>query len=105
LAAFSGLQKAIEFVNEYRIDTISNQIDSITSTAKSQLSNLGLIDEMVLERKQHSSIFNIPGDDNVFKRLTSNGILAAQRGGGIRISFSYYNDSMDLYDLIACLNG
>jgi selenocysteine lyase/cysteine desulfurase len=87
------------------MDTISNQITSIASTAKSQLSNLGLIDEIVLARKQHSSIFNIPGDDLVFQRLTRNGILAAQRGGGIRISFSYYNDSKDLDNLIDCWNG
>jgi selenocysteine lyase/cysteine desulfurase len=105
LATFAGLQKAIEFANEYGIDTISNQITSIASTAKSQLSNLGLIDEMVLKRKQHSSIFNIPGDDAVFERLTSNGILAAQRGSGIRISFSYFNDSADLDHLIDCWNA
>lgn len=105
VAAFAGLQKAIEFVNEYGINTISNQITSIAAAAKNQLSNLGLIDEWVLERKQHSSIFNIPGDEALFQKLTRNGIRAAQRGEGIRISFSYYNDSNDLDNLIDCWNG
>ncbi|WP_228547189.1 aminotransferase class V-fold PLP-dependent enzyme [Nonlabens antarcticus] len=105
LAAFSALQKAIEFVNDYGLNNISSQINEMAIMTENQLSQLGLIDEMVLARKQHSSIFNIPGDEALYNRLKKSHIITSQRGSGIRISFSYFNDQKDLHNLIDCLNG
>jgi len=104
IAAFSGLQKAIEFVNEYGISTISNKIQQLAVAAQDRLAALNRIDEMLLSRSQHSSIFNIPGDQNLFDRLTKEQILVAQRGSGLRVSFSYYNEERDIDLLIDCLN-
>ncbi len=104
ITAFGSLQKAIEFVDMFGIDKISHQIAQLANTAKDRLSSLGFIDPMILDRSQHSSIFNIPGDDRLFQKLTANNILVSQRGEGLRVSFSYYNTLEDLDNLISCID-
>ncbi|BAO55108.1 aminotransferase class V-fold PLP-dependent enzyme [Nonlabens marinus] len=102
-ASFSGLEKAIEFVNDYSIHNICSKIQHLATTAKHRFAELDLIQPEVVLREQHSSIFNISGDQRLHDRLRKENILTAMRGPGIRVSFSYYNDESDLDQLIECL--
>ena len=69
---------------------------SLAVSAKKEFLALGLLEEAVALRKDHSAIFNIKGDDIMFAHLTKNNILCSQRGNGIRFSFHYYNSIEDL---------
>lgn len=103
VTAFGALQKAIEFVNDFGMHNISSQIHQIASEAKNRLVDLGLLHEHVTSRKQHSSIFNIPGDEKLFQKLQQKNILVSRRGDGLRVSFSYFNDIEDLDILLQAL--
>ena len=57
----------------------------------------------MVDRKTHSTIFNIKADDAIFKRLTDNNIICSQRGDGIRLSFHLYNTEKDIDAIINAL--
>ena len=62
---------------------------------------LDLLEPSVTKRKQHSTIFNIKGD-KLFNKLTEENVVASPRGGGIRLSFHFYNTEEEI-DVIATL--
>ena len=97
---FGSLKAAIEEIEKLGIDTISEQIKALSAEAKSLFENAGLLEEAVVKRKDHSSIFNIKGGDAVFQKLRSNNIICSQRGEGIRVSLHYFNTSEDLHKLL-----
>ncbi len=103
--AFKGLEFAIHFVHKYGLENIEQQIGEIAQEAKEALSQRGLLDEFVKSRAVHSSIFNIPGNRDLFDTLTQQGIATSQRGDGIRISFSYYNTGEDLNKFLKVLDS
>jgi selenocysteine lyase/cysteine desulfurase len=100
---YGSLQQSIKMLTEIGIDTIEEKISLITEKARASFTDLGLLDEVVLNRNQHSSIFNIKGDDNLFEKLKANQIICSKRGHGIRVSFHFYNSDEDLEKLISIL--
>jgi len=100
IIAFAGLQKAIEFVNDYGINRIEKQIKDLSQFARAELTNRNLLDDQVIGRKNHSSIFNITGDDSLFNKLRDQQIVTSLRGNGLRVSFTYYNTMEDLQKLL-----
>lgn len=75
----------------------------LSQKAKMQLNELGFLPSWVLERTNHSSIFNIDGGENLFHFLLKKKIRVVQRGAGIRISFHFYNTEEDLNSLVKAL--
>jgi len=73
-----------------------DRINELSKKAKEGFSAMGLLEDAVLLRKDHSTIYNIKGDDAMFEHLTDNKIICSQRGGGIRFSFHYYNALEDI---------
>lgn len=67
------------------------------------LFDLGVWPKAYKDRKYHGTIFNIPGDNQLFEQLTGEGILCSQRGDGIRIGFHAYNNEDDLEHLLRTL--
>ena len=61
---------------------------------------MNLLEESVIKRKAHSSIFNIKGGEKLFQYLKSKNIIVSQRGEGIRVSFHYFNTEKELDFLI-----
>ncbi|SCY38893.1 Selenocysteine lyase/Cysteine desulfurase [Nonlabens sp. Hel1_33_55] len=100
MTAFGGLQKAIEFCNEYGIYSIQNQIQTISQEARNEFTGRNLLQPEVTGRKLHSSIFNITGDEKLFEKLKNEKIIISQRGEGLRVSISYYNSIEDLNKLL-----
>ena len=100
---FGSLNTALKLVEQIGIEEIQEQIKSLATSAKKELSALGLLEDSVVDRKIHSSIFNLQVGDEVFNHLRSNGILSAKRGAGIRVSFHYFNTADDLQKLLKVL--
>lgn len=89
--SFGSLQFSLEFLNKIGVEKIENQLKQLSETAKTAFEKLGILDEVVVSRKQHSTIFNIKADKKVFNRLLDNDVICVQRGNGIRLSFHFYN--------------
>ena len=97
---FGSLQAAIRLVNKIGQTAITAQIELLKTKALTAFAERNLLDEMVLKRKQHSSIFNIKGDQKLFEKLKQHDIICSQRGTGIRVSFHYFNTEDDLERLL-----
>ena len=100
---FGSLKAAIEQINRIGLENIEAEVKKLSEAAKKEFIALGLLEEAVVKRQEHSSIFNIKGDDKLFQKLRSNNIICSQRGGGIRVSFHYFNTDEDLKSLLKLL--
>ena len=102
---YGSLQQSIKMLTEIGIDKIEAKINLIVAKARTSFTQMGLLDEAVVNRDLHSSIFNIKGDDALFQRLKANRIICSKRGHGIRVSFHFYNSEEDLEKLISILKS
>jgi selenocysteine lyase/cysteine desulfurase len=82
------------------IDAVEKQIKSISAVAKTEFINRNLLKKEVVNRKTHSSIFNLKGDEKILNKLHQHQIIAALRGDGIRVGFQYFNNQADLDKLL-----
>lgn len=98
---YGSLNAAILLVEKIGIKTIEQAISEISKTARNKFIERGLLDRHVVERSQHSSIFNLTGDENLFKNLDAQDVLCSQRGDGIRVSFNYFNNEKDVERLLS----
>jgi selenocysteine lyase/cysteine desulfurase len=101
--SFGSLLYAIQFLTSAGQEKIASKINMLSSKAKQKLSELGLLEKVVLQRDNHSGIFNIKGDFTLFNHLKANNILCSQRGNGIRVAFHFYNSEKDLNVLVSHL--
>ncbi|MCK0161744.1 aminotransferase class V-fold PLP-dependent enzyme [Allomuricauda sp. F6463D] len=88
---FGSLEFALNFLDEIGLDNVQVQLEKLSKKAMSAFSELDLLAPSILKRKQHSTIFNIKGDEKLFNRLAEENIVASLRGDGIRLSFHFYN--------------
>jgi len=100
---FGSLNQAMLKIEELGLDFISEKINGVAAEAKQQFIARGILNEMTAQRSHHSSIFNITGDQELYKKLSNEHIICSPRGGGIRVSFHYYNTQDDLKKLLAFL--
>ncbi|WP_299434434.1 aminotransferase class V-fold PLP-dependent enzyme [uncultured Maribacter sp.] len=103
--AFGSLNFSLNYMKSIGIDKIETRIKVIAAKAILEFSKLGLLDEVVVQRKEHSTIFNIKGDSKLFNHLTDNGVICSQRGDGIRLSFHFYNTEKDIEDIIKVIKS
>lgn len=102
---FGSLMVALKFLNEVGMELVEERVGELKELAKKEFTNLGLLEEMVVKRPLHSSIFNIKGDYKLFQHLRSKDIICSQRGEGIRLSFHYFNTTEELEILIKVLSA
>lgn len=100
MTAFGSLKFAIETVQEIGLESIEKELQHWSQTAKTEFVKRGLLSEAVVQRKQHSTIFNITGNQDLYDKLLHNQIITSLRGDGIRVSFSYFNNQNDLEKLL-----
>ena len=101
---YGSLEQAMLFQEKLGKDYLYQIIDSLSGKAKEKFANLGLLKNDTLLREKHSSIFNLKGDKALFQKLKENDIICSPRGGGIRISFHYYNTEEELNKLVGVLS-
>ncbi len=97
---FGSLKTAIDLINQIGMEEIEVRTAALAAVAKEKLSEKGLLEPAVVNRKLHSSIFNIKGDEKLFNKLRSNKIICSMRGEGIRVSFHYFNTEADIDQLL-----
>ena len=102
---FGSLKFSLDFLERIGKGNIEAQNQKLSKKAKLEFTNLGLLQDEVVARKTHSTIFNIKGDDVLFQHLLENDIICAQRGGGIRIGFHFYNTENDLDTILNILKS
>lgn len=100
---FGSLRFSLDFLERIGMDKIEEQLRKLSQKAKDQFAAFDLLEETVLQRKGHSTIFNITGNDALFHYLTRNDIICSQRGAGIRFGFHFYNSEKDIEGIVALL--
>ncbi len=100
---FGSLKFSLSFLEAIGKDKIEAQNQKLSEKAKREFSVLGLLQDIVVARKEHSTIFNIKGDNTLFKHLNENDVVCAQRGDGIRLGFHFYNSERDIDDIVRIL--
>ncbi len=98
-----SLLPAIDLIKQAGQENIQQYLEELSSKVKTALTDLDLLEKSVVKRKEHSTIFNIKGDDALFEKLTANNIICSQRGEGIRVGFHHYNTEEDLEKLLSVL--
>ena len=104
MLAFGSLQFAMDKAADTGLQTIKELTENLALPARKALTSRGLLDDAVVKRNVHSSIFNIKGDKKLHDSLLENNIVTSLRGDGIRVSFSYLNTTVDLDKLIHVLD-
>ena len=99
ILATASLNFAIQSLEKQGFENLMDQKAVLTEKVKNSLSEINQIGSWVLKRKQHSSIFILEGNKDLFKNLKKSKIHCVLRGKGIRISFHYYNTEQDLFYL------
>jgi len=100
---YGSLEQAILFQQKFGAENLYQKITSLSAKAKEHFTEMGLLKNETLLRKNHSSIFNLKGDVELFQKLKENNIICSLRGGGIRVSFHYYNTKAELEKLLEIL--
>ena len=104
MIAFGSLKLALEVALKIGLDKIQTELQHWSEIAKAEFESRDLLDEAVVKRKQHSTIFNIKGSNDLYNKLLDHGVVTSLRGNGIRVSFSYFNDDKDLARLLEVLD-
>ncbi len=94
--SFGSLKFSLDFMMGIGMDRIEQQNKRLAEKARKEFSALGLLEEVVVARKTHSTIFNISGDEALFQELSDNNVVCSKRGGGIRLSFHFYNTEKEI---------
>lgn len=100
---FGSLKFSLEFFEKLGKRNIEMRLRELSEYAKKELTDLVLLESAVVQRKEHSTIFNINGDDALFNALVDENIVSSQRGDGIRLSFHIYNSENDIDAIVKIL--
>ena len=95
-----SLQYSLHFLSKIGITKIEEQLNSLSIYAKSHFKELHVLENDVITRKKHSTIFNIKGDQKLYNTLREKNIVTSLRGNGIRISLHFYNTFKDIDKLL-----
>ncbi len=100
---YGSLQHSLKFLSNIGLPTIEKNIQEVANYAKEEFVKLNLLEIDVAQRKNHSSIFNLKGDQKLFEKLKNQNIITSLRGQGIRISLHFYNTLKDVERLLEVL--
>ena len=100
---YGSLRVALQLLTSIGKDLIEQRVNSLSNVAFNRFKELGWLESSVANRKQHSSIFNIKGNESLYMKLKTKGIITSQRGKGLRVSFHFYNSEQDLDCLIRAI--
>ncbi|MFT4831205.1 MAG: cysteine desulfurase/selenocysteine lyase [Psychroserpens sp.] len=100
---FGSLKFSLDFLSKIGMDQITAHLKALSVLAKREFTALGLLEESVVRRTNHSTTFNIKGGDKLFQQLTEKDVLCSQRGEGLRLSFHIYNTEKDIQKIVKLL--
>ena len=100
---FGSLKFSLDYLTAIGMKKISAHNRDLSRKAKQEFTDLGLLEDYIIEREKHSTIFNLKIDNQKFQRLLNENVLCAQRGDGVRVGFHFYNDENDLETIVRIL--
>ncbi|SHJ21174.1 Selenocysteine lyase/Cysteine desulfurase [Arenibacter nanhaiticus] len=103
--SFGSLKYSLEFLTGIGLDKTYGQIEKLALQAKEAFSEAGLLEEAVIKRKGHSSIFNIKDSGKLWDKLRNNEVVCSQRGDGIRLSFHFYNTEKEIENIVRIIKS
>ncbi len=98
--SFGSLKYSMELLMGIGLKAIGRHNQELSKTIMLHAKEHELLEPYLVTRDGHSTIFNIKGDDVLFKKLMSKNIICAQRGSGIRLSFHFYNPISNVNDVL-----
>jgi len=93
----------LEFLAGIGKDKIEKHNKLLAAKAKKEFVALGILPDASLNRKETSTIFNISANETMFQHLTTNGVVCAQRGNGVRMGFHFYNTEDEIEAIVEIL--
>jgi cysteine desulfurase/selenocysteine lyase len=103
ILALESLNYSIIKLKTIDFDSLLNFKNELSLFLKTSLQELNLLDPLISNRIEHSSIYNIIGNTDLYNYLIKNNIRCAQRGKGVRVSVHFYNTKNDIENLIKIL--
>jgi len=94
--SFGSLLFSLQKLSNFGIDKVEKLINSLSCYTLEKLKKKKLLNSKTTKRTKHSNIFNIKGDEKLYKHLLDNNIACSQRGKGIRISVNFYNTKNEI---------
>jgi len=101
---FGSLLFSINLISKIGIGNIEKTIKKLSNYAKERFVYSDLLEKKILNRKEHSNIFNLKGNNLLHKKLIKNNIICSKRGNGIRVSFSFLNKKKEIDMLMKYFN-
>jgi selenocysteine lyase/cysteine desulfurase len=103
---FGSLKQSIKMLEEIGTKEIEQKLLSLSEQAKLRFIELDLLEDTVVNRRGHSTIFNLrTANEALFQKLKEKNIICSQRAGGIRVSFHFYNTEEDLDRLLSVIKA
>ncbi len=98
--SFGSLNQSLLSLEQLGYDYIEPKIKQLIQQAKTAFTERGLLTGAVVQRKEHSSIFNLNIQGSLIEKLGQANIQSSARGKGIRVSFHFYNTEQELNRLL-----
>ncbi len=89
--AMGSLEFSLNFLDTVGMQNIEKHLNTLSAHAKQGFAELEMLEDCVVQRQAHSTIFNIKADQRVYEALSKNDVICVRRGTGIRLSFHFYN--------------
>ncbi|SFU50532.1 Selenocysteine lyase/Cysteine desulfurase [Pustulibacterium marinum] len=103
--AFGSMQFGLEYLSELGLPAIQEHLNLLTDKAIKGFEELGLLEDVVLVRKdKHSTIFGLKLDEKYVSILREKDFLVSFRGT-VRVSFHVYNTEKDVSKLLLALRN
>ncbi|MDO6519094.1 aminotransferase class V-fold PLP-dependent enzyme [Zobellia uliginosa] len=100
---FGSMKFSLDYLTKLGKGAIEERLQALSRYAMEGFGGLGILSDDIVKRKEHSTIFNIQGNDALFQELTEYGVLCSLRGKGIRLSFHFYNNEEDIDEVLRIL--
>ncbi|WP_190811207.1 aminotransferase class V-fold PLP-dependent enzyme [Flagellimonas sp. S3867] len=93
---FGSLEFSLNFLDTIGMDHIGAQLQKLSQKARNGFASQGLLENTVVDRAVHSTIFNIKGDTQLYTKLLNENVVCIPRGNGIRLGFHFYNTENEI---------
>lgn len=93
---FGSLKHSLDFLREIGMERIEAQNRKLSEKAIKEFGQLGLLQDEVLARNDHGSIFRLCAPRAIYDHLLHNGVQCSWRSDGIRLSFHFYNTEKEV---------
>jgi selenocysteine lyase/cysteine desulfurase len=104
IKAVGGLCTALKLIKDKDFSFQLSKKHQLNRFLKAELTKRNLLEDWVLKRKNHASIYSLKISEYVYKGLLEQNIRCVWRGKGVRISVHFYNNVEDIKQFLLTLD-